>query len=179
MISLWASIIWSGVIFLVATAILILTTEKAKRSAKLIRNAILIGIGYALLAWCGLYYGTRIETQLDAFLNRTGLYYGYSVVAYGLIIAGALCWLKYTHLQFYALLEGLIGLTGLIVFSQAHAAIDLTAPDTLSVALLTGWVAGFAAPIYILIRGFSNLADAQAAKKARPAVAAPEAANRS
>lgn len=174
--SFGTSIILAAIAFVGAAGFYFALEQPAKRGWKSARIAALLGTGVFVAAWIGIYVLPKIEELVREALQERGIYYGWAVIIYGLLIAIVLYRLKLRSLKFYAVLEFVIGVLALVVFSQVREPIDFYSPYSFTGADLTAWMAGFAAPIYILIRSFTNFRDdSKDTDQPAPDAAAPAA----
>jgi hypothetical protein len=162
--SLW----WAAGAFLLTSGIFLASLKRSQLTPKAFVIALVAGLFAGAMMWFAIVVMMPLEKRWDNYLQSIGIAYGAAVAGSGLATAGVLYWLKVEWLRVYAALECMLGILALVVFSEGHAAIDIYAPQTFATSDLIGWIAGFAAPVYILIRGFTNLGEARKndAKKA-------------
>lgn len=140
---------------------LALSLERRRHKEAPWRPALAFALVFALVAASVMSAGTWALSHVETMLRPLGVAYAYVIAILGLVAARLLYWLKESRPHRYAQLQIGIGMLGLLVFSQMHPSLVVVAPGPFSLSDYTGWVAGFIAPVYIMVRGFGDLAEAR------------------
>jgi chromate transport protein ChrA len=139
---------------------LALSLERSRHKQAPWRSALAFALVFALVAASLMSAGAWALSHVETMLRPLGLAYAYAIAILGLVAARLLYWLKESRPRRYAQLQIGVGMLGLLVFSQMHKSLVVAAPGAFSLGDYTGWVAGFVAPVYIMVRGFGDLAEA-------------------